>query len=445
MAQLIISAAGAAVGAMFGQPALGWAIGSYIGGSMFGPKAATIHQGSQPLMDLRVTGSEYGQCIPYVRGSAGIAGQMWWNTDRRATTTVTSSGGGGGKGGGGGGSGSPVVETSTTTYDMDCLIGLTDNQIAGIARVWSNGALIYTASSGATADSIAASEVANAWTRLTVYTGASDQLPDPTYEAAVGAAEAPAYRGRGSVFIEGLKLGTSGQIPNLVFEVVADGTMTAPNTGVLLHFDENPPIDSMGIATVTINDGGGANAATTTDPLYGDGSFQNDNGASDTGIVDLTAITFPPAGAAFCLEAWFMYDAADAANANYSYILSPDVSVAFQLTYDVDTDQADMLVSLSSDGVTPDIWSHTYSAVTKPVVGTYFHMALDYDGVTYRLYLNGTQIGSQASATHIFAQTELQIVANSSSAATSSFIDEFRYSTASRYPDGTPFTPTGPF
>jgi hypothetical protein len=59
---------------------------------------------------------------------------------------------------------------------------------------------------------------------MTVYTGAADQLPDPTYEAAVGTANAPAYRGRGSVFIEGLQLGNSGQIPNLTFEVTTSST-----------------------------------------------------------------------------------------------------------------------------------------------------------------------------------------------------------------------------
>lgn len=219
MAQLVIAAAGAAIGSTFGMPTLGWAIGSMLGSALFPEKGQKVSQ-AQPLMDLRVTGSEYGQPIPYVRGAAGIAGQMWWNTDRRPTTTTTSSGGGG-KGGGG-----PTVESSTTTYDMDCLIGLSGNEIAGVRRIWNNGDLIYTAADDATAGSIAASAATNAWTRLTVYTGSATQLPDPTYEAAVGSANACAYRGRGYVFIEGLKLGQSGQVPNLTFEVVADGSTT---------------------------------------------------------------------------------------------------------------------------------------------------------------------------------------------------------------------------
>lgn len=226
MAQLVISAAGAAVGFMAGGftgAQIGWAIGSAVGSS-FAP-AKKVQGAQQEIGDLRVTGSEYGQTIPFVQGMVGLAGQMWWNTDRRpiTTTTTTTSGGGGGKGGGGGG----AVETSTSsvTYDMDMLIGLTDNQIIGVRRIWNNGKLIFTAASDATAGSLDASASTGLWDRLTVYTGADDQLPDPTYEAAVGIGNAPAYRGRGSVFIQGLKLGASGQIPNLTFEVVTAGAI----------------------------------------------------------------------------------------------------------------------------------------------------------------------------------------------------------------------------
>ena len=150
-----------------------------------------------------------------------MAGQVWWNTDRRPTTTTTTTHTGG-KGGGGG----TDTSTSTITYDMDMLIGLTDNVIVGVSRIWYNGALVYTADSGATSGSIAASAATGLWNRLTVYTGEDGQLPDPTYEAAVGIGAAPAYRGRGSVFIEGLQLGQSGQVPNLTFEVVTDGSST---------------------------------------------------------------------------------------------------------------------------------------------------------------------------------------------------------------------------
>ena len=221
MAQLVIAAAGAALGFMAGGPmgaSIGWALGSALGGSM--APATKVQGQQQALMDLTVTGTAYGQAIPYLRGSVTVAGQVWWNTDRRPTTTVTTTHSGG-KGGGGG----VDTSSSTITYDMDMLIGLSDNVILGVSRIWLNGALIYTADVDATHGSLAASIATTQWARMTVYTGANDQLADPTYEAAVGIGAAPAYRGRGSVFIQGLQLGQSGQVPNLTFEVVADGVV----------------------------------------------------------------------------------------------------------------------------------------------------------------------------------------------------------------------------
>src|ERR1017187_7156093 len=128
MAQLILSAAGAAISTYMGfGPAAGWAIGSMLGAATIKNPTQKVQGDQQTIMDLRITGTEYGQAIPFLIGSASIAGQMWWNTDRRPNTvTTTTHSGGGGKGGGGGGT---DVTSSTTTYDMDCLIGLTDNPI----------------------------------------------------------------------------------------------------------------------------------------------------------------------------------------------------------------------------------------------------------------------------------------------------------------------------
>lgn len=213
MAQLVIAAAGAVAGFFVGGPTgaqIGWGLGSMLGGSL--TPAQKIKQ-EQPIMDLKVTGSEYGQPIPYIIGTMMVAGQVWWNTDRRPIKSTTRSGGGKGQH-------KPVVETTTITYDMDMLIGLSDNEILGVSRIWMNGKLIYNIRSDADPDTIAASLAYTGWDRITVYTGADDQLPDPTYEAAVTTALAPAYRGRGSVFIQNLHLGPSGQVPNFTFEVV---------------------------------------------------------------------------------------------------------------------------------------------------------------------------------------------------------------------------------
>lgn len=225
MARLVLGVAGAVLGGMTGLPfgaQLGWALGSALGASFQDPQRVE----GPMLADLRVTGVEYGQPIPYVIGHPRVPGQIWWASAKRPIAHTTTSGGGKGDG--------PSVESTTYTYEVDLLIGLTDNEIAGVSRVWLNGELIYSTLASSSEADLAASADNGKWSRFTVYTGDADQEPDPTYEAAVGASIAVAYRGRGSVFIEDLDLGSSGQIPQLTFEVYTaslPGTPSYENLG----------------------------------------------------------------------------------------------------------------------------------------------------------------------------------------------------------------------
>lgn len=209
MAQLVISAAGAAVGFYVGGPVgaqVGWTAGAMLGSRLVRPKT----DGTR-LSDLKVSGSAYGVPIPYVEGHPRVPMQIIWASDKYAVTS-----GGGGKGGP-----SPAIENAI--YKVDLLGLLTANEIAGVRRIWSNGELVWTAADDASGDSLAASAVTDRWDSITVYGGGASQLPDPTYEAAVGSGNAPAYRGRGTVAIAGLNLGSSGVLPNLTFEVTRDG------------------------------------------------------------------------------------------------------------------------------------------------------------------------------------------------------------------------------
>ena len=241
MAQLAISAAGAAVGAYFGGPVgaqIGWAAGSMLGSALFPAKGPD----GPRLADLKVSGSAYGAPIAYVEGHPRVSGQVIWASDKYAVTTDS----GGGKGG-------PSVETSSTIYKVDLLLLLSINEIAGVRRVWSNGALVWTAADDATDDSLAASATTEHWDALTVYGGDSAQLPDPTYEAAVGSGNAPAYRGRGTVMIEGLNLGGSGVLPNLTFELVQASTVGAYTSAILYAPLANNSTDIVSpAATVTL-------------------------------------------------------------------------------------------------------------------------------------------------------------------------------------------------
>lgn len=204
MAVLALAAAGAATGAAIGGTFLGvtaaswgWMAGSMLGNALFG---GTKSQGPR-LGDLKFTGTEYGQPVPWVAGAPRVSGQVIWASTKRELAKTESVGKGGGS------------EYTTYTYEIDLLILLSENTTAGVARVWSNGELVKDAEKTRS----------GVWSDFITYTGAADQLPDPTYEAAVGLGNAPAYRGRTTVLIRGLQLGNSGQLPNLTFEVAKTG------------------------------------------------------------------------------------------------------------------------------------------------------------------------------------------------------------------------------
>ena len=220
MAQLVVSAVGAAVGFMVGGPAgakVGWMAGALVGAYAF---AETQKQEGPRLSDLKITGTDYGEPLPWVQGSPRIAGQIAWASERREHKHTESQGKGGGS------------ESTSFTYTCDLLILLSENPIAGIARTWANSELVF--ANGDTKDGF--------WREMRVYTGTADQMPDPLYEAAVGVDNAPAYRGHGYVVIENLDLGGSGNIPNLTFEI---GTSTtSSNITCIAVIDENDTEDS---------------------------------------------------------------------------------------------------------------------------------------------------------------------------------------------------------
>jgi hypothetical protein len=201
-----LTVVGQVVGSYFGGPvggALGGAIGGAIGGEIDGPQSAS----GPRLSDLKMTTSQYGTPIPYLEGHPRISGNIIWSSDKREIATTTNQGGKGSD---------ATTDVTTYTYEIDVLVLLTANPIGGVTRIWSNSKLVYSAL--ATGDPVA-NQTTPAWTELIVYIGDASQMPDPTYEAAIGAGNAPAYRTRGTLMLRGLQLGGSGQMPNLTFEV----------------------------------------------------------------------------------------------------------------------------------------------------------------------------------------------------------------------------------
>lgn len=212
MARQVLPIVGAVIGAYFGQAQLGFAIGSFIGNAV---DPLVVQRQGPRLDDLKVTTSAYGNAIPLIKGHPRIAGTIIWNSDRREIVTTTEEQQG--KGG-------PVTETTTYTYEVDLLVVLSANQLRAIRRIWANSKLVWTRAPGLDFQSYFAGDLFAR--RVTFYDGNDSQLPDPTYEAAVGVGNAPAYRGRSTVFIEGLQLGGGGNLPNLTFEVLENATVS---------------------------------------------------------------------------------------------------------------------------------------------------------------------------------------------------------------------------
>jgi hypothetical protein len=409
--QLAVSAAGAVVGWFIGGPTgaqWGWAIGGVVGAAF----APTQKSQGPRLNDLRIMGTEYGQPIPWVKGHPRLAPQVIWASERREIATTTEQGKGGG------------AEYTTYTYEVDMLLKVSDNPIAGIGRIWDNGKLVYNPLSTADADTRRASAETERWQRISVYVGDEDQLPDPDYEEAVGSGNAPAYRGSGTVFIKSLKLGGSGQIPNLTIEVISKGTSNEQSE-VLFQacFRDNSTQDESIYQHETTL---GSNAGATSDQLQCVGP---NPAGPDRG---LTATVSNTAGGAWAIEmqvdASVLPESGDAVNlftwgsvevAGIQVFASMDEGLAFL-----------QIISTSTGGQLFSIGS------------TIFHLALSCTGgtnATVTVYINGNPAHSYvygASASH--AGGELEVLAYASSQIYFVSIDDIRISSYHRYPD--PFT-----
>lgn len=228
MAQLAFGVAGAAVGSFFGAPALGFSIGSALGGYVTRP--GIEDQEGPRLTDLSVQASSYGAPIPEIWGGMRKAGQLIWSTGLIETRHEEDIDGKGGD-----------SATSTTySYAASFAIAICKGEIGGIRKIWADGKLIYSADGDAVAAAEAgtgfyttewnytlgtmldASETAQS---MTVYPGSETQLVDTLMESYEGVGNVPAYRGTAYIVFDTLPLARFGnRIPNLTFEVIKTET-----------------------------------------------------------------------------------------------------------------------------------------------------------------------------------------------------------------------------
>jgi hypothetical protein len=373
MARLVVSAAvGIAVGFATGSPQAGFAAFSATYGATGFLDPAQKSRGPR-LDDIKAPQASYGAPIPYLEGTNRVPGVFVWASDKREIANTQEVGGKGG----------PSQESTTYTYEIDVLYMVSANPIAGVRRIWSNGKLIWSRADDADVDTLTASAETEAWTGITVYTGASNQLPDPIYEAAVGVGNAPAYRGRGTVMIEGLQLGGSGQLPVLTFEVVTAGEEGPSPTLLQSYFDDNDASD------VSPYDNGPGTLAGSASIISE--SFVYDTiGGSASGTQSWTADSLKGNGEAVSFE--FFVDWTETPNVSDINIAKyiPDVSVGTSYRVAFGGNAAAIKYDTDAFGVAYTSFPTGYTGRT--------HIAVVLGSAEARFYINGSKKYSVASA-----------------------------------------------
>jgi hypothetical protein len=186
MAQLVITAGQSAVSAL---QAVGPALANAAVNTAMAALTGRRREGPR-LPEIQVQTSTDGAPMARVWGRARIAGQVIWASRYSEHATKTSSGGKGGP------------SQVDYTYSISFAVGLCEGEIAGVGRVWANGALLDTSKFA-----------------MRVHTGSDAQMPDALIEALEGSG-APAFRGTAYIVFEDLPLDEFGhRIPNLSFEI----------------------------------------------------------------------------------------------------------------------------------------------------------------------------------------------------------------------------------
>jgi hypothetical protein len=200
MAQLVVSLAGAAIGSFFGPAGaqIGFALGSFVGSSLFGPKP----KGPTPL-DSKWQGVEYGSPVSWYSGTMRLSMVPIYMGDKIPVAQTTEAGKGG----------SDVV--TGYEYYADVMMLVAARESDALLEIFKEGKLAWSNRTSASARTLLNSQNAEHWEELRFYGGAEGQEPDPDYEAAKGIGLAPAYLGWTTIFFKRLRLNSAAQIPQM--------------------------------------------------------------------------------------------------------------------------------------------------------------------------------------------------------------------------------------
>lgn len=238
--QGIAAVAGAVIGWFVGGPTgalYGFEAGLAVG-TILSPTKLPGTTGPR-LTDNRTTTASLGVFVPFGYGTFAVAGNVMYlgTLIEHSTTTHV-------------GKGAPESSNTTFSYTQSIGIGLCEGEsesgqpaIAGILRIWENGALVYDARpqlDGESDDAFAArvSAAGDYASTFVLYTGTHDQTPDPTIEADKGVGNVPAYRHLAYIVYPDRQLrdDQAQRHPNFKFEV---SRPTAPNFTAVTIYKEH--------------------------------------------------------------------------------------------------------------------------------------------------------------------------------------------------------------
>ncbi|MGJ7544638.1 phage tail protein [Variovorax sp. LT1R16] len=197
MAKTILPIAGAVVGAFFGMPQLGYAIGSLVAAAIPGEA-----QGPR-IGETGAQTSQEGSPRAIIYGTAMCSGNVIASGPLIKREVEENQGGKGG------------TDVSTEHAYRSYAVRVSE-PIAGFLRIWEDDKLVYDMRYGSTMLAESAKWAAN----KVFYLGDEAQLPDPTLQMIFGVGEVPAHRGSAYVvFIEEDLTDRRGSIPQYRFEV----------------------------------------------------------------------------------------------------------------------------------------------------------------------------------------------------------------------------------
>lgn len=205
MARYVLPVVGAVVGSYFGNPQLGFAIGSMLG-SIVDPQVIK----GPSIGDGQTTTTQEGQARPIIWGSGVVGANIIDRGELVRKKKRTRQGKGG-----------PVVENEHVylTYALR----ICEGPIKGVLRVWEDEKLVYDVRTDGSSQ-VSSEDNASYAKNFRLYLGDENQMPDSALEAIHGVGNTPAYRGTAYMVFESRDVtDRRGSIPTYRFEVVAGG------------------------------------------------------------------------------------------------------------------------------------------------------------------------------------------------------------------------------